>query len=204
MNDNPFQEQLIEARRQQILQAAIAVIAEQGFQRTTIKQIAGRAGIADGTIYNYFKNKEAILLAIVDRLSAAEMRQLDFAEATQTQFADFVSHYVAQRMAEIGAAHDILKVVLSETIVNSQLSKTIYDQTYGPGFAIAESYLQQLMSQGDLPPSDPAIMARLFASPVLGLLLLRLLGDQHVIDNWERYAQATSQFLLQLGVSHES
>ena len=71
MSESSFQDQLIEARRQQIIDAAIAVIAEQGFQRTTIKQIAGRAGVADGTIYNYFKNKDAILFAIVNRLSEA-------------------------------------------------------------------------------------------------------------------------------------
>lgn len=205
MSESSFQDQLIEARRQQIIDAAIAVIAEQGFQRTTIKQIAGRAGVADGTIYNYFKNKDAILFAIVNRLSEAEMRELDFAEAAKMNFADFVTGYVEHRMAEVGAAHDILKVVMSETIVNAELSKTIYDQTYAPGFAVAETYLQQLMTEGNLTEGDPVIMARLFASPVLGLLLLRLLGDQHVIDNWDKYAQATVQFLLNAyGADHES
>ena len=70
---------------------AIEVIAEQGFQRTKIKQIAARAGVADGTIYNYFKNKDAIFLAIMARLTEAEVRELDFAEAQQIKFADFAS-----------------------------------------------------------------------------------------------------------------
>jgi len=46
----------------QILEAAIKVFAEQGFHQATISQIAREAGVADGTIYLYFKNKEDIMV----------------------------------------------------------------------------------------------------------------------------------------------
>lgn len=45
----------------QILEAAVKVFAEQGFHHTTVAQIAKTAGVADGTIYLYFKNKDDIL-----------------------------------------------------------------------------------------------------------------------------------------------
>jgi len=45
-----------------ILEAAVKVFAEQGFFQSTISQIAKEAGVADGTIYLYFKNKEDILI----------------------------------------------------------------------------------------------------------------------------------------------
>jgi len=51
---------------QRILDAAIIVFAEQGFFRSTVAQIAKAAGVADGTIYLYFKNKEDILVRIFD------------------------------------------------------------------------------------------------------------------------------------------
>jgi TetR/AcrR family fatty acid metabolism transcriptional regulator len=47
---------------QRILEAAISVFAEQGFFQSTIAQIAKEAGVADGTIYLYFKNKDDILV----------------------------------------------------------------------------------------------------------------------------------------------
>ncbi|MBW1889126.1 TetR family transcriptional regulator [bacterium] len=47
---------------QRILVAAIKVFAEQGFFQSTIAQIAKEAGVADGTIYLYFKNKDDILV----------------------------------------------------------------------------------------------------------------------------------------------
>ncbi len=45
-----------------ILEAAVKVFAKQGFFQATISQIAKEAGVADGTIYLYFKNKDDILV----------------------------------------------------------------------------------------------------------------------------------------------
>jgi len=45
-----------------ILEAAVSVFAEKGFHQATISQIAREAGVADGTIYLYFKNKDDILV----------------------------------------------------------------------------------------------------------------------------------------------
>lgn len=45
----------------QILNAAIKIFAEQGYHNSTISQVAREAGVADGTIYIYFKNKADIL-----------------------------------------------------------------------------------------------------------------------------------------------
>ncbi len=45
-----------------ILEAAVIVFAERGFFQSTVSQIAKQAGVADGTIYLYFKNKDDILV----------------------------------------------------------------------------------------------------------------------------------------------
>ncbi len=45
-----------------ILEAAVKVFAEQGFLQSTVAQVAKKAGVADGTIYLYFKNKDDILI----------------------------------------------------------------------------------------------------------------------------------------------
>jgi len=67
---DPIQELVKKARRNQILDAATKVFAEKGYHLTTIKDIATEAGIADGTIYNYFEDKDAILAAICEETFA--------------------------------------------------------------------------------------------------------------------------------------
>ena len=65
---------------QRILDAAIEVIAEHGFFQARVSDIAHRAGVADGTIYLYFRNKEEILLAAISNAFSAFM-ELAQAEA---------------------------------------------------------------------------------------------------------------------------
>lgn len=50
----------------QIIDAAIVVIAENGYHQSQVSKIAKQAGVADGTIYLYFKNKEDILISVFD------------------------------------------------------------------------------------------------------------------------------------------
>ncbi|WP_173915896.1 TetR/AcrR family transcriptional regulator [Halobacillus sp. Marseille-Q1614] len=48
----------------QIIEAAVVVIAENGYHSSQVSKIAKKAGVADGTIYLYFKNKEDILVSL--------------------------------------------------------------------------------------------------------------------------------------------
>lgn len=54
-------------KRQAILRAAIKVFARNGYFNSKVSDIAGEAGIADGTVYLYFKSKEEILHSVFDR-----------------------------------------------------------------------------------------------------------------------------------------
>jgi len=54
------------AKFQRILDAAIEVIAQKGFHTARISDIAGLAGVADGTVYLYFKNKDEILMTAIN------------------------------------------------------------------------------------------------------------------------------------------
>src|SRR5271156_4958351 len=51
---------------QRILDAAVDVIAERGYFNSPVSAIAKRAGVADGTIYLYFKSKDDVLRTAID------------------------------------------------------------------------------------------------------------------------------------------
>src|SRR5262247_772925 len=55
-----------EETRTQILETALALFRERGFEDTTIRDIASRAGLSLGAAYYYFKSKEAIVAAYYD------------------------------------------------------------------------------------------------------------------------------------------
>lgn len=63
-------------RRSQILTAAAVIFARKGFDRATIADIAKAAGLAEGSIYNYFRSKDELLAQIPRQLAQPVLTQL--------------------------------------------------------------------------------------------------------------------------------
>ncbi|WP_046174012.1 TetR/AcrR family transcriptional regulator [Domibacillus indicus] len=69
----------------QIIDAAVVAIAENGYHQTQVSKIARQAGVADGTIYLYFKNKEDILISLFqEKMGTFVTRTAESIEAKQT------------------------------------------------------------------------------------------------------------------------
>ncbi|WLV23734.1 TetR/AcrR family transcriptional regulator [Aciduricibacillus chroicocephali] len=84
-------------KRQQILEASVRVIAENGYYKSRISNIAKKAGVADGTIYLYFKNKEDLLISLFEDImgtfaaSAQEVTERE--ETAAAQLGALVRHH---------------------------------------------------------------------------------------------------------------
>src|SRR5262245_16027812 len=117
MTDQDLAERLAAVRRDHILDAATRVFAARGFNVATVRDVAREAGVADGTIYNYFANKDALLFGIFDRLNESERRQHDLAPPSDADSAAFVRSYVHHRFdifERVG--FDAFQVLISELL----------------------------------------------------------------------------------------
>jgi len=195
--DDSLQAYVASARKSQILDAATKVFAEKGFHRATIRDVARAAGVADGTIYNYFESKTALLLGLLDRLNATEQREVDFAQSAEMDVADFVRMYLNQRFKEVTATSlDVFHVLLSEVLVNQELRETYYRQIVAPTFAVAEQYAQHWASPETEQRIDPQLMLRAVAGMTLGVLVLRLMGDSLLQTRWDEVPDALAALIL--------
>jgi len=94
-----------EQRYRTILNAAAQLFARKGYHRTSMEKIADRAEVSVGTVYFYFKNKEDLLVQMIDEFGfqlrnrlGAEFRDADgsmegFKKAGQVFFEDFCPRY---------------------------------------------------------------------------------------------------------------
>jgi TetR/AcrR family fatty acid metabolism transcriptional regulator len=107
----------------QILEAAVKVFAKQGFHQSTIAQIAKEAGVADGTIYLYFKNKDDILVQFFSyrtkQVFESFREEVDRAETS----ADKLRNLVRRHLAEFQRDRDGAVVYQVETHQNSRLAE---------------------------------------------------------------------------------
>ena len=107
----------------QILEAAVKVFARQGFHQSTVAQIAKAAGVADGTIYLYFKNKDDILVQFFSfrakQVFESFREEVDRAETS----CDKLRNLVRRHLAEFQRDRDGAVVYQVETHQNSRLAE---------------------------------------------------------------------------------
>jgi TetR/AcrR family fatty acid metabolism transcriptional regulator len=107
----------------QILEAAVKVFARQGFHQSTVAQIAKEAGVADGTIYLYFKNKDDILVQFFSfrakQVFESFREEVDRAETSS----DKLRNLVRRHLAEFQRDRDGAVVYQVETHQNSRLAE---------------------------------------------------------------------------------
>jgi TetR/AcrR family fatty acid metabolism transcriptional regulator len=171
---------VVRARREQIVEAATRVFAKKGFRRATTREVARAAGVSEGTIYNYFKDKDALLIAILDRLNETERRAEDFEEGMATDFRGFLKEYLRRRMSLIWENREVFRVVLSEMLVNVELRELYLRRVVAPTMRIAEENFRSRMKQGEVQETDVPLVMRSVAGAVLGVLVLGLLGDEEI------------------------
>ena len=69
MNDAPTRTRSMAPARQKLLDAAFALIREKGYAATTVDELCARAGVAKGSFFHHFKDKEALAVAAADHWS---------------------------------------------------------------------------------------------------------------------------------------
>ncbi|MBU9721194.1 MULTISPECIES: TetR/AcrR family transcriptional regulator [Bacillaceae] len=92
----------------QIIEAAVKVIAENGYHNSQVSKIAKEAGVADGTIYLYFTNKEAILISLFEekmgKFVQHSKEQLDIETSVENKLLRLISLHLEQLEADYNLA----------------------------------------------------------------------------------------------------
>ena len=117
-----------------ILNSAGAVFAEHGFYKATISQIAARAGVADGTLYLYFKNKDDILYQYLSFKIGLVFEKMNAAVAKGTDAESKLRNMIRCHLEEFQRDQNMAIVFQSEVRylrdIKSQvkdISKTYFD-----------------------------------------------------------------------------
>ncbi len=171
-------------KRQHILQAATSVFAEHGFRGATIRMVAQEAGVSDGTIYNSFENKQALLLATLDpedRMNAppSGARMPETPEAfIRLMFRELWRGFTPDKLT-------MQKAIFSEVLVNDELRTLYFDRIIAPVLDLPQSKFAAFAQAGLIRPLDVALLLRMMAANMLGFVMLRLLNDEKTIRDWD-------------------
>ncbi len=163
-------------RRQAILDAALVVFAEHGFEAARLDEVAARAGVAKGTLYLYFKDKQALFETLVrsaidpifERIEAVTtVPDLPLAQVLQTLFAVFRSQILETDRKLM------IRLVIAEGPRFPAIAEFYYRNVVARMLPLIRRIAERAVERGELPNDALARFPQLAAGP----LLLAVLWD---------------------------
>lgn len=132
----------------QILEAAITVFAENGYHKSQVSKIAKEAGVADGTIYLYFKNKEDILISLFREKLGELVEKFQTSLEHITNAEDAIRTICRIHYTELEADVDFAYVTQIELRQSNMDMRVAIGQVVKPYIQLLESVINQGIESG--------------------------------------------------------
>ena len=155
-----------EQRRAQLIETALEVFAEKGVDGATVKDLAEAAGVAQGLLYHYFRSKEDLLKAALERrYFLPELRLIS--SSGENRPVGEVLLEVAQTFARVLNEHRTLVRVMIREAPTNPLAAERLEQARSEGVQVLASFLRSRVEVGELRPHDTEAIARLLLYAVV-------------------------------------
>jgi AcrR family transcriptional regulator len=161
------------ATEQRLFQLATSLIAERGFESTTLREVADRAGVSVGLLYRYFPSKHAIVIALYDQLSAAYA--LEASEMPPGRWCDRFIFALETSLRVLGPHRSTLRA-LAPVIVSDAEEGVFARATAFSRERVQNVFATVVLDAGDAPRRKTAVaLGRLLYLAHLGVILWWLL-----------------------------
>jgi AcrR family transcriptional regulator len=168
-------------RRRAILAAALQEFSARGFAAARLDDIADAAGIAKGTIYLYFRDKEALFQDLIRSEMNPVVATLETALAL-----DLPVRVVAERAMELfvreiygTSRKDIIRLVISEGPRFPQLAEFYYREVVARGIAAVRALMARALARGELRSDAIIRFPQLLVAPGIVAIIWSGLFEPH-------------------------
>jgi AcrR family transcriptional regulator len=194
-----------DARREAILDVAQDVFLDEGFAAASMSTIAAKLGGSKGTLYNYFKSKDELFEAYVQRRCVWQGDEIygleSEGETVREALNRLGSSYLRNVLSEENLRH--FRLIIAEAERNPQIGKSFYEAGPLRGIANLSGVLSDWAGKGLLDLPDPVMAAHQFLGLCQNRLLkARLTNHQPELTEAEiagEVAAATDTFLRAFG-----
>lgn len=164
----PSRKRRKEARPAEILSAALALFHSKGFAASKIDDVARAAGVTKGTIYLYYRGKEALFKAAIRETVLPNIDRIE-AAVQQDQPARTRLRQALQMWAEAlaGSRGSLLKLMIAEAGNFPDLGSFFQEEVSGRVRRLIEGIVESGIAAGEFSACDPAMVTRTLCGPIL-------------------------------------
>jgi len=160
-----------------ILEAAQRLFARQGFEKTTTRQLAEAAEIAEGTLFRHFENKKAILVEVVTQ-GWSEMLTDLLTHLSEMGSYRSIAQLMRERMLSLPKQADLMRVCFMEAQFHPELRDRIQAEVISKMTSVVEAFIQTGIERGTYRDLNPQVVARVF----LGMFMIAGFSQDTLMD----------------------
>jgi len=149
-----------ETRRNAIIEAATHVFLENGFEKTTMSDIATQLGGSKATLYGYFSTKEDLFLEAMNALGETLFAKTYAELLTEGDIRDRLRHFGISMLSFTTSANALAMFrLLIAGSARPEIGRSLYIQEMQKGEAAIKALLKAAMDAGQLRQCDPQVVA---------------------------------------------
>ncbi len=172
----------VEARRSEILDAALRLWAERGFDATSVEAVANEAGLSKGTLYLYFPTKKALLDEVIRRRSLLPDVERLAGEFRDRPLADAVRLLVELMWRRLSERTDVIRVLLRELPSHEEHARSFVERVVLPTNRLLAAFLEQKLGAERARELNALVAGRgLLGTVFVFFVTQRLLGGDELL-----------------------
>jgi len=168
-------------RRQAIVEAALEEFVARGFTATRLDDIAKRAGVAKGTIYLHFKDKESMfeelirtaIVPLVGRLTGPPPMGASIRETIERTALTFIQEIVSTPRA------DIVRLIIAEGARFPAIADFYYREVISRGLAGMRALIELAIARGEIRQAELARFPQIMIAPAIVAVIWKSLFERH-------------------------
>lgn len=172
-------EEELSEKQLKILESATKVFAEKGFEKSRTADIAKEAGVAEGTIFRYFKSKKDLLIGLVIPLITKFFRPLVLnsaekimAKKNDQPVEEVLKEVYLDRMRLVDKNFPLIKTIMLEADHHPELLEVIREKIAPQVVERIDSFMKSYVDEGTFRELDIRRMTRTLLSMLAGYILL--------------------------------
>lgn len=159
-------------RKAQVVEEATRLFSQHGYDKVTVKQLAGACGISEPAVYRHFESKSAIYEAVLDslqhRLNSEQLfERLESGRDLTTLFRGLAEHVLAVFQQN----EDLCRLLLFCTLTGHTEARKVFKVIRGPYVQFLKKQLDFLYEEGLIVDKDNELTARCFVGMVFDCAL---------------------------------
>jgi AcrR family transcriptional regulator len=168
-------------RRQAIIDAALDEFIARGFTATRLDDVAKRAGVAKGTIYLHFKDKESMFEELIRTALVPLIGRLHAPPPTGGSVRDAVESFARTFIQEVAATRrgDIVRLIVAEGPRFPSIADFYYREVVSRGLAAMRALIDLAIARGEIQQKDLARFPQIIVAPAIIAVIWQSLFGRH-------------------------